>query len=529
MVFQNQVYATGHSRGPSRHGSSSSGGLNKPQLYLPKSQKDFLEQHILQKREAEIKKLSFWSQTSDHYNRLARMNERYEQLTSPEVTKTSLEASNRKENHEKRKQHLLGRRQRLKALLAEEEAGYKAEIAALPPGVQPITDLREEREKMRREREEVMNKEAELKMMQHWKINNGRFRDEERNINSYNVRQKLQEQIREKKEKEERLRLEQGAFDRQMRDEEERKIRESLRLEEERKEELRNMHQELEKQMVELRQKEREMDVWKRTNAEQEELQRRVEISNREREELEKKRGLRELASFNKRQHKLKLRMRTKQVQESLEEDRKRLAEMEELTRAQDGCHEDKKRKTIEDVKWMREVIRQQQEEEQRREKEADTLFAEEAARMWSKQEEIWDREEKARRSLMEEVTGSWRQQMDKRTEAARLVVEHETQRMMEIEADIRDLHQHIQEKEKRQEDRRQSLVEALDTQVNEKRDMRMKSYQEQEAELVTKRREEIRDENRLARSLTQLNFDRNSSDTNQGSDFRRRKVRWFY
>ena len=232
---------------------------------------------------------------------------------------------------------------------------------------------------------------------------------------------------------------------------------------------------------------------------------------------------------FNKRQHKLKLRMRTKQVQESLEEDRKRLAEMEELTRAQDGCHEEKKRKAIEDVKWMREVIRQQQEEEQRREKEADTLFAEEAARMWSKQEEIWDREEAARRSLMEEVTGSWRQQMDKRTEAARLVVEHETQRMKEIEADIRDLHQHIQEKEKRQEDRRQSLVEALDTQVNEKRDMRMKSYQQQEAELVTKRREEIRDENRLARSLTQLNFDRNSSDTNQGSDFRRRKVRWFY
>lgn len=351
----------------------------------------------------------------------------------------------------------------------------------------------------------------------------------ERNINSYNVRQQLQEQIREKKEKEERERLEHEAFDRQMHEEAERKMRESLRLEEERKEELRSMHQQLEKQMEELRQKEREMEVWKRTCAEQEELQRRVEISDRERKELEKKQELREVASFNKRQHKLKLRMRTKQVQESLEEDKKRLLEMEELTRAQDGCHEEKKRKAIEDVKWMREVIRQQQEEEQRREREADTLFAEEAARMWSKQEEIWDREEAARRRLMEEVTASWRRQLDKRTEAARLVVDHETQRMKEIEADIRDLHQHIQEKEKRHEDRRQSLVEALDTQVNEKRDLRMRNYQEQEAEMVAKRREEIRDENRLARSLAQLDLDRNSSDTNQGSDFRRRKVRWFY
>ena len=155
-------------------------------------------------------------------------------------------------------------------------------------------------------------------------------------------------------------------------------------------------------------------------------------------------------------------------------------------------------------------------------------MFAEEAARMWSKQEEIWDREEAARRRLMEEVTGSWRQQLGQRTEAARLVVDHETQRMREIEADIRDLHQHIQEKERRQEDRRQSLVEALDSQVNEKRDKRLRSYQEQEAEMVTKRREEIREENRLARSLAQLNVDKNS-DNNQETDFRRRKVRWFY
>ena len=122
---------------------------------------------------------------------------------------------------------------------------------------------------------------------------------------------------------------------------------------------------------------------------------------------------------------------------------------MEALSLAQDDCHQEKKRKAIADVQWMQEVIRQQQEEEQRREKELEMMFAEEASKMWEKQEEVWTREETARMKLMEEVTSSWRNQLEQRTEAAKLVVDHEMQRMKEIEADIRDLNQHILEKEK--------------------------------------------------------------------------------
>merc|ERR1712126_37571 len=160
-------------------------------------------------------------------------------------------------------------------------------------------------------------------------------------------------------------------------------------------------------------------------------------------------------------------------------------------------------------------------------EKELEMMFAEEASKMWSKQDEVWAREEDARRKLMEEVSSSWRKQLEQRTEAAKLVVDHELQRMKEIEADIRDLNQHILEKEKLVDQRRESLVEALDAQVQEKQLMRKRNYQEQEAEHMRQRQEEIREENKLARNLSQICLDK--QDEAGCPDFRRRKVRWYF
>merc|ERR1712098_913819 len=103
----------------------------------------------------------------------------------------------------------------------------------------------------------------------------------------------------------------------------------------------------------------------------------------------------------------------------------------------------EKKKRAIADLEWMKDVIRQQQEEEQRREKELELIFSEEADKMWKKQEEIWKREETARQQLMDDVVKSWKHQMEERTSAARLVVDHEMTRMKEIE-EIRDLKQKI-------------------------------------------------------------------------------------
>ena len=78
---------------------------------------------------------------------------------------------------------------------------------------------------------------------------------------------------------------------------------------------------------------------------------------------------------------------------------------------------------------------------------------------MWKKQEEILKREENARQQLMEDVAKSWKHQMEERTSAARLVVDHEMTRMKEIEEDIRDLRQKIADKEQSYDEYIQKVI----------------------------------------------------------------------
>ena len=74
-------------------------------------------------------------------------------------------------------------------------------------------------------------------------------------------------------------------------------------------------------------------------------------------------------------------------------------------------------------------------------------------------------------------MTNSWRAQSQERTNAARLV-EEETKRMKEIEADIRELNQHILEQERVKEDNRERLVSGLDRQVQDSQARNLRSYQ---------------------------------------------------
>ena len=52
----------------------------------------------------------------------------------------------------------------------------------------------------------------------------------------------------------------------------------------------------------------------------------------------------------------------------------------------------EQKEKCLKEVRWLQKVLKEQVDEENRRKKELDFVFAEEAERMWNKQQEIWDR-----------------------------------------------------------------------------------------------------------------------------------------
>ena len=67
----------------------------------------------------------------------------------------------------------------------------------------------------------------------------------------------------------------------------------------------------------------------------------------------------------------------------------------------------------------------------------------------------------------------------------------------------------------------------ALDRQVEDNHRRSRRSFQEEQAEMMRQRQEDIREENKLARNLTNLSL---SAQEGVGvNDFRRRKVRWLY
>ena len=122
MVLQQRVYATGNPAPSTRTvNSASSRGGGEREPWVGRSQKDFLEQHILRRREAEVglpktiqtenkialdqrlskviifktqkislslsflqvKRLSFWSETSQYFDKVAKNAERW--VASPEL------------------------------------------------------------------------------------------------------------------------------------------------------------------------------------------------------------------------------------------------------------------------------------------------------------------------------------------------------------------------------------------------------------------------------------------------------------
>ena len=104
--------------------------------------------------------------------------------------------------------------------MEREKKGYQEELAGLPSGQQPITDLRVEREKLRREREERNKAEGDVKMLQHWRINNPGARRDQRERQGVLASKLLQKQIKEKQEMDEEKKKEEEEHHRRAMEEE---------------------------------------------------------------------------------------------------------------------------------------------------------------------------------------------------------------------------------------------------------------------------------------------------------------------
>ena len=129
-----------------------------------------------------------------------------------------------------------------------------------------------------------------------------------------------------------------------------------------------------------------------RAHHEQTEFQRRVDLCEEDRRRQAKAREAKEVAAVQRRQHATNLKTMAERVEEQLAEDKAKIEEMIALVAGQDRLKAEEKEKTLKEVRWMQGVLADQQREEQRRRQDMELMFAEEAEKMWNKQQEIWDR-----------------------------------------------------------------------------------------------------------------------------------------
>jgi len=514
MVLSNRVYATNN---------------KKKQVFIPLSQKDFLEQHIVKKRNAERDHQEYWSGTSKYFDCMEKQAARFNDLVSPETKAASSQAVAKLREAETRKEGLLGRRSRLKTLLQAESEQWAEELKNISKQAQTrdITDLRGIRQQFRLEREAEQRKESELKMLQHWKINNPTVRQVDSARGERMSRKYMEQQIREKQQREEQ-------------DREHQRLMEIQRLEQLRQEDLareeeeaatqrkvEEWHRELRHQMEELRHRDRQQMVHEQQRHARDQFQRQVEACEEDRQRQAKARESRELMTFQKRQHQMKLKKVAEDVERELEEDKQKINQMIKIVEAQAVFEAAEKDKMLSEVRWMRTVLQSQQEEENRRREEMELMFAEEAEKMWAKQQEVWTREEQARKRLMAEVSDTWRKQIQEKVEAARAEEAEASATRQQVQAEVEQLNRYIQEAETDGRRQREDLVKGLDDGVREAEQRRREvRFRAEEAETEA-RLAEIRDENRLAQHLAQAHIQDAGQPYTQ--DFRRRKVRWYY
>ena len=121
-------------------------------------------------------------------------------------------------------------------------------------------------------------------------------------------------------------------------------------------------------------------------------------------------------------------------------------------------------------------------------------------------------REEKARRRLMDEVATSWREQNLHRLEAARKEEQEAILQRQELKREVEELHRSIEEEEGRSKIMKERFREGLEEGVRHVELRRREVRFQEEKEGLEERKEELREENRLARYIKNMEIQEQDS-----------------
>ncbi|NXF32354.1 TCHP protein, partial [Nyctibius bracteatus] len=193
-------------------------------------------------------------------------------------------------------------------------------------------------------------------------------------------------------------------------------------------------------------------------------LKQQWELENleEERKQMEEQRKKQELGRFLRHQCNAQLKRRAQQIQEELETDRQILLALLEKEDEDQRRQAARRERAVADVAWMKRVLEEQLQLEKEREAELETIFREEAKKMWEKREEEWEREKKARDRLMKEVLAGRQRQIQEKMELNRRAQEESIKYREQLIKELEEAKE-LSRREKQQEEelktaRRQEL-----------------------------------------------------------------------
>nr|KAG5713133.1 hypothetical protein BaRGS_007660 [Batillaria attramentaria] len=380
------------------------------------------------------------------------------------------------------------RQEKLRELFLEESRSLEAELKGMSrQNYDRVEAMKERAEGLRSAREEKRKRIAEEKLYDHWQQNNPDIRQVQSELLKDHVIDQWSHQIEEAEMKAEEERKRKEEVERQMEEERLAALELERQKEEKKLREEKELRDHLKKQMLELKQREEEAEELKYQQEillrDQWEME-RLEAERREKEEQRKRMDLGRALLH---QHKAQMMRKSRRIQEELEQDRQLLEMMIEKEKEEISLQTARREKAQADAKWMKQVIEDQLRVEKAREAELDTLFQDEAARMWLKREGEWERERMARQRLMDEVLEGRQEQINAKLEEVQLRQQESLERREQLLQEIEIANQLTRREQEKAKAEQEALKHNLKEQIQERQHLeelsRLNLQEEEEEE----------------------------------------------
>ncbi|KFQ12627.1 Trichoplein keratin filament-binding protein, partial [Leptosomus discolor] len=307
---------------------------------------------------------------------------------------------------------------------------------------------------------------AEQLLYEHWKKNSAELQEVESELHRKHVMEAWGDQLTQKT-KQEATKLEEKKRYENECEIARREALERMRQEEEqRRLEEKQQAETLLQQIEEL--KLQEMEATKLKKEQENLLKQQWELENleEERKQMEEHWKKKELGRFLRQQCNAQLKRRAQQIQEELEADRQILIALLEKEDEDQHRQSARREQAVADVAWMKHILEEQLQLEKQREAELQTLFREEAKRVWEKREEEWKREKAARDRLMKEVLAGRQRQIQEKMELNRRAQEESIKYREQLIKELEEAKALTRREKEQQEELKAARRQELEAQV---------------------------------------------------------------